>query len=122
VAGGDIGHGPARWGEVAHGDGSPRNEADPIRFAGTQHIATGLIGDVEAVLDRDDLDLLASPAQLVDRDLRDADEADLALVAKLTNRDRTAPRQGLLGRISNPELVTRVRRLALAVRVRRRCG
>ena len=46
-----------------------------------EDVGSGELTDVEAVLDRCDVDQLAGPAQLVDGDLRDADEADLALVA-----------------------------------------
>ena len=50
-----------------------------------EDVGSAELTHVEAVLDRGDVDQLARPAQLVDRDLRDADEAELALVAELAD-------------------------------------
>src|SRR4029079_12818888 len=70
-------------GEVAGGEREPWGEADSELLNALEHRLGGAVGEVEAVLDRDDVDDSARLFELLDRDVGDADVADLALVLEL---------------------------------------
>jgi hypothetical protein len=83
MPGGDAGRRAGGPGEVAHRDRSPGDESDPLLLARLQNVIGCLLAQAEAVLDRGDVDQPARPTHLGQRYLRDADEADLSLVAKV---------------------------------------
>ncbi len=83
VLGGDLGGRSAGLGEVAGGQREPGEEAEPVALADGEHAGRAAVGEVEAVLDADDVDDRARDVELLDADVGDADVADLALVLEL---------------------------------------
>ena len=66
VPGDDAGQRAGRAEKVAPGDRSPGEESEAVRFTFPQDIIGCTVGEVEAVLDRGDVDQLSGTAQLVD--------------------------------------------------------
>ena len=65
---------------------APREERDALVLAGLQHVLGGEQAAVVLVLHGDDARDRLRRAQLLDRDVRDPDQPDLALVAELAQR------------------------------------
>src|SRR5215211_24168 len=86
VLGGDPVNRTARLGKPARCDRGPGEEGDPEFLAAFEHVLGVAIGEVEAVLDRDDLDDPSGRLELLHGEVRDADAADLALVLELLER------------------------------------
>ena len=83
---GDVGDRAVRCGEVTGGDREPRDEGDVLGGRVVEDVLALPVGQVVEVLHADDVDDLARRLQLLDRDLGDADVADLALVLQLLER------------------------------------
>jgi hypothetical protein len=73
-------------GERARREREPGDEGEAPRGAGVEHILGTAVLEVEAVLDRDDLGERLGAVELLDADVRNAEVADLALVAQLDQR------------------------------------
>jgi hypothetical protein len=107
VPGCDGGKHGGRDARVTHADRRPRHEPEPVGLAGLQHRVGVVLGEVEAILDGGDADELARAPQLIDGDLRHADEADLALVAELTGPPVTDDHASRVPRPARPLGVNR---------------
>ena len=86
VVAGDLVDEAAGLGELARGEREPGKEAQPVALADLEHVLRGAVGEVEAVLDGDDLDDRARLLELLERHVRDADVVDEAVALQLGER------------------------------------
>src|SRR6516165_3448747 len=80
MRGRDLGDHPAPFGQIAGSQREPRNEPDPLRLAIVEDVISLSVREVVEVLHRGDVEDLLRCLDLLDRDLRQTEMADLALV------------------------------------------
>ena len=95
---GDLGHRAARPGQLAGGQREPRDERDVLALAVVQHVLGGAVGEVVAVLHRDDRGDPPRRLDVLDRHLGQADVPDLALALQRRRARRSGPPAAPWGR------------------------